>query len=112
MSVYKIYDILYQVVGMKLFLSILLVFLFTSCQTIENKADKIGKKEIKEISKFLQQPESELKIEMGQPDEIVHDAKGSKFYIYKKKKYGITCEKKFEIDENNMIVGVSSRGCF
>ena len=97
---------------MKLFISILLASFLLSCQTIENKAEKIGKKEIKEISKFLQQPESELKIEMGEPDEIVNDEKGSKFYIYKKKKYGITCEKKFEIDENNMIVGVSSRGCF
>ena len=34
------------------------------------------------------------------------------FTFIKKKKYGITCEKKFEIDENNMVVGVSSRGCF
>ena len=97
---------------MKLFYSILLVFLISGCQTIENKADKIGKREIKEISKFLQQPESELKIEMGKPDEILYDEKGSKFYIYKKKKYGITCEKKFEIDQNKMIVAVSSRGCF
>ena len=97
---------------MKLFISILLASFLLSCQTIENKAEKIGKKEIKEISKFLQQPESELKIEMGEPDEIASDEKGSKFYIYKKKKYGITCEKKFEIDSNNMIVGVSSRGCF
>ena len=97
---------------MKLFISILLASFLLSCQTIENKAETIGKKEIKEISKFLQQPESELKIEMGEPDEIANDEKGSKFYIYKKKKYGITCEKKFEIDENNMIVGVSSRGCF
>ena len=97
---------------MKLFISILLASFLLSCQTIENKAEKIGKKEIKEISKFLQQPESELKIEMGEPDEIANDEKGSKFYIYKKKKYGITCEKKFEIDKNNMIVGVSSRGCF
>jgi len=112
MSVYKICDILYQVVRMKLFHSILLVFFLFGCQAIENKADKIGKKEIKEIGKFLQQPESELKIEMGEPDEIIHDEKDSKFYIYKKKKYAITCEKKFEIDENNMVVGVSSRGCF
>ena len=97
---------------MKLFFTILLVFLLCGCQAIEKKTDTIGKKEIKEISKFLQQPESELKIEMGEPDEIANDEKGSKFYIYKKKKYGITCEKKFEIDENNMIVGVSSRGCF
>ena len=112
MSVYKICDILYWVVRMKLFFSILLVFLLSACQTIENKADKIGKKEIKEISKFLQQPESELKIEMGEPDEIMNDEKGSKFYIYKKKKYGITCEKKFEIDQNKMVIAVSSRGCF
>ena len=97
---------------MKLFFSVLLVILLSSCQTIENKADKIGKKEIKEISKFLQQPESELKIAMGEPTEITHDAKGSKYFIYKKKKYGITCEKKFEIDKNKMIVAVSSRGCF
>ena len=76
---------------MKLFISILLASFLLSCQTIENKAEKIGKKEIKEISKFLQQPVSELKIEMGEPDEIANDEKGSKFYIYKKKKYGITC---------------------
>mgnify|MGYP001433218487 CR=1 FL=1 len=97
---------------MKLLFSVLLVILLSSCQTIENKADKIGKKEIKEISKFLQQPESELKIAMGEPDEITYDEKGSKFFIYKKKKYTITCEKKFEIDQNKMIIAVSSRGCF
>jgi len=97
---------------MKLFISILLLFLLSGCQTIENKAEKIGKKEIKEISKFLQQPESELKIAMGEPDEIIYDEKGSKFFIYKKKKYGIICEKKFEVDQNKMIVAVSSRGCF
>tara|TARA_B100000686_G_scaffold177840_1_gene184781 strand:- start:184 stop:477 length:294 start_codon:yes stop_codon:yes gene_type:complete len=97
---------------MKLFTTILLLFLLSNCQTIEDKADKIGKKEIKEISKFLQQPESELRIEMGEPDEIINDEKGSKFYIYKKKKYGITCEKKFEIDQNKMVIAVSSRGCF
>ena len=97
---------------MKLFITTLLVCVLFGCQTIENKAEKIGKKEIKEITKFLQQPESELKIEMGDPDEITYDTKGSKFFIYKKKKYGITCEKKFEINENNMVVGISSRGCF
>ena len=112
MSVYKIYDILYWVVRMKLFFTLFLVFLLFGCQTLEEKADKIGKKEIKEISKFLQQPESELKIVMGEPDEIQHDDKGSKFLVYKKKKYNITCERKFEIDQNNMIVGFTSKGCF
>ena len=97
---------------MKLFLSILLVILLSGCQAIENKSEKIGKKEVKEISKFIQQPESELKIVMGEPHEIKYDDKGSKFFIYKKKKYGITCERKFEIDQSKMIIGVSSRGCF
>ena len=97
---------------MKLFLTVLLVFFLFGCQTIENKADKIGKKQIKEISKFLQQPESELKIVMGEPNEIAYDNKGSKFFIYTKKKYSITCERKFEIDQNNMVVGFASKGCF
>ena len=91
---------------MKLLFSILLVFLLFGCQTIENKAEKIGKKEIKEISKFLQQPESELKIVMGDPDNIIRDDKGSKFFVYIKKKYNITCERKFEIDQNQMVVGL------
>ena len=97
---------------MKLFITILLACSLFGCQTIENKADKIGKKEIKKISKFLQQPTTELKIVMGEPEKIVTDNKGSKFFIYKKKKYGITCEKKFEIDQNKMVIAVSSRGCF
>ena len=97
---------------MKLFLSLFLVILLSGCQTIENKSQEIGKKEVKEISKFIQQPESELKIVMGEPDEIKYDDKGSKFFIYKKKKYGIACERKFEIDQSKMIIGVSSRGCF
>ena len=60
---------------MKLFISIILLFFLSSCQTIENKADNIGKKEIKEITKFLQQPESELKVVMGEPDKIINDDK-------------------------------------
>jgi len=63
-------------------------------------------------SKFLQQPETELKIVMGEPDSIIKDDKGSTFFVYTKKKYNITCERKFEIDQNKMIVGFTSKGCF
>ena len=97
---------------MKLFIGFLLVFLLFGCQAIEDKAENIGKKEVKEISKFLQQPESELKIAMGEPTEVLNTEKGTKFLIYKKKKYGIVCEKKFEIDKNKIVIAVSSRGCF
>ena len=67
--------------------------MITGCQTIENKSQSAIKKENEKLSKFLQQPESELKVVMGEPDEIAYHEKGSKFFIYKKKKYGITCEK-------------------
>ncbi len=76
---------------MKLFYTVILLILLSGCQTIQDKADSIGKKEIKEISKFLQQPESELKIAMGEPTEVLNTEKGTKFLIYKKKKYGIVC---------------------
>ena len=95
-----------------LFLLIAFLFLFNSCQTIENKSQKAIKKENEKLSQFLQQPESELKIVMGEPDNIVYDDKGSKFFVYIKKKYNITCERKFEIDQNKMIVGFTSKGCF
>ena len=88
------------------------LFLLSSCQTVENKSQQAVKKENEKLSKFLQQPESELKIVMGEPDAITYDNKGSKFFIYTKKKYNITCERKFEIDQNEMIVGFASKGCF
>ena len=88
------------------------LLLFNGCQTIENKSQKVIKKENEELSKFLQQPESELKIVMGEPNKITYDDKGSKFFIYISKKYKITCERQFEINENKMIVGFTSKGCF
>ena len=87
-------------------------FIFSGCQTIENKSQSAIKKENEKLSKFIQQPESELKIVMGEPNEITYDDKGSKFFIYTKKKYNITCERKFEINQNKMIVGFTSKGCF
>ena len=49
---------------------------------------------------------------MGSPDEETKDEKGSKILIYKTKKYNIACERKFEINEVNMVVGFTSKGCF
>ena len=95
-----------------IFLFVCSLFLLSSCQTIENKSQQAIKKENKELSKFLQQPESELKIVMGEPDNIIKSDKGTTFLIYTKKKYSITCERKFEIDKNKMVVGFTSKGCF
>ena len=88
------------------------LFMITGCQTIENKSQTAIKKENEKLSKFLQQPESELKVVMGEPDKIIIDNKGSKFFVYTKKKYNITCERKFEINQNKMVIGFTSKGCF
>ena len=49
---------------------------------------------------------------MGDPDKVIQTDKGTKFYVYVKKKYSITCERKFEIDQNKMVIGFTSKGCF
>ena len=95
-----------------IFLFVGSLFLLSGCQTIESKSQQAIKEENEKLSKFLQQPESELKIVMGEPNNIVYDDKGSKFFVYTVKKYNITCERKFEIDKNNMIIGFTSKGCF
>ena len=100
---------------MKIIYTIFLItflFVISGCQTIEKKSQSAIKKENEKLSKFLQQPESELKIVMGEPDSIIKDDKGSTFLVYTNKKYNITCERKFEIDQSKMIVGFTSKGCF
>ena len=114
-SVYKKYVILCKVVTMKIitaFFIVVFLFSITGCQTIENKSQRIIKEENDKLSKFLQQPESELRIVMGEPDNIIKNDKGTTFLVYTKKKYNITCERKFEIDKNKMVVGFTSKGCF
>ena len=97
---------------MKIYYAIFIVLLLNGCNTIEKKSQEAIKVENEKMSKFLQQPESELKIEMGEPNEITYNDKGSKFLIYIKKKYNISCERTFEIDKNKMVVGFTSKGCF
>jgi len=100
---------------MKKFLLIKLIFLLifiSSCETVKKKSDAIVKKENEKLSKFIGQPEAELKIAMGNPDEDFKDEKGSKILVYKTKKYGIPCERKFEINNNDIVIGFESKGCF
>ena len=94
------------------FVIVVFLFMISGCQTIENKSQSAIKKENEKLSKFLQQPESELKIVMGEPDNIIKNDKGTTFLVYTKKKYNITCERTFEIDYNKMVVGFTSKGCF
>ena len=85
---------------------------FTSCQTVSKKIDEKTMLEEKELSKWLNKSESELKIQYGQPDKVEFLKTRSRNYIYVSKKLKIKCERKFEIDNYNMVVGFTSKGCF
>ena len=91
---------------------IFLLTLISGCETINKKSDEAVKKENKKLSQFIGQPTSELKIVMGNPDSEAESETGSKLLIYNTKKYGISCERKFEIDNNEMVIGFVSKGCF
>ena len=93
-----------------LLLSFLLMV--TACQTVQEKTDKIVEQENKRLSKYIGQLSSELKIDLGNPDEDFKNEKGNQVLVYKTKKYGISCERKFEVDTNSVVIGFSSKGCF
>ena len=88
-----------------------LIFL-TACQSVSKKIDEKTLQEEKELSKWLNKPESDLKIVYGQPDKIEFLETRNRYYIYSSKKYNITCVRKFEVNPNNMIIGFTSKNCF
>ena len=95
-----------------IFVYFLLLIKLTSCQTVKDKTDEIVQKENEKLGQFIGQPVSELKIVMGMPDNQEKSNTGSKILIYKTKKYGIPCERKFEISSEGMVIGFVSKGCF
>ena len=86
--------------------------LLTACQTVSDKIDEKTIQEEKELSKWLNKSESELKIVYGQPNKIEFLETRNRNYIYISKKFKIKCERKFEINPNNMIIGFTSKNCF
>ena len=86
-------------------------FIFTGCQTIKEKSDSIADKENKEYGKLIGKKINDLKIELGNPTEDYINELGNKVFVYKSKKYGIPCERKFEINLNNIIESFTSSGC-
>ena len=87
------------------------IFIFSGCQTIKEKSDAIAEKENREYGKLVGKNISDLKIKLGNPNEDFINEIGNKVLIYKTKKYGIPCERKFEINQNNIIESFTSSGC-
>ena len=91
---------------------ILILFLiFSGCQTINEKSNSIVEKENKEYGKLVGKSINDLKIELGNPTEDYIDEMGNKVFLYKSKKFSIPCERKFEINQNNVVESFTSSGC-
>ena len=95
-----------------IFIGFLVIIFLTGCQTIKKKTDAIVEKENQKLSKFIGKTSSDLQINLGKPDEDFKNEKGNLVMVYNTKKYGIPCERRFEINSNSIVVGFVSNGCF
>ena len=95
-----------------IFLSLIFLIIVSGSQTIKQKTDAIIKKENDKLSQYIGQNINKLKIELGNPDEDYKNEKGNLQLVYNTKKYGILCERRFEVDSNSIVVGFVSNGCF
>ena len=93
-------------------LTICLALFISGCQTVQKKTNAIVEKENEKLSKFLGKSASDLQMELGKPDEDFKNAKGNFELIYNSKKYLVPCERRFEINSENIVIGFVSNGCF
>ena len=91
---------------------IFLLFFLTGCQTIKDKTDEIVEKENAKLSEYIGKTSNNLQMELGKPDEDFKNDKGNLEFVYNTKKYGILCERRFEVDSNSIVIGFVSNGCF
>ena len=95
-----------------IFISLFFLTLFSGCQTIKNKTDAIVEKENAKLSEYIGKTSSNLQMDLGKPDEDFKNGKGNLELVYNTKKYGILCERRFEVDSNSFVIGFVSNGCF
>ena len=88
-----------------------ILVLSSGCQTIKKKSDEVAEKENEKFGQFVGKQVNELRLELGAPTEDFVNELGNETLVYKTKKYGIPCERKFEINKNNIIQSFTSSGC-
>ena len=93
-------------------ISLLFLTLVTGCQTIKDKTDVIVKKENNKLSQYIGKSLESLQMDLGKPDEDFKNEKGNTELVYNSKKYLMSCERRFEIDSNSLVIGFVSNGCF
>ena len=95
-----------------IFLSLFLLILMSGCKTIKQKTDAIVEKENITLSQYIGKTSDNLQMELGKPDEDFKNEIGNLDFVYNTKKYGILCERRFEINSNSIVIGFLSNGCF
>ena len=90
---------------------LIILILFSGCQTIKKKSDEVAEKENERFGQFVGKQVNELRLELGAPTEDFVNELGNETLVYKTKKYGIPCERKFEINASGTVVGFTSSGC-
>ena len=93
-------------------ISLFFLTLVAGCQTIKDKTDAIVEKENTKLSEYIGKTSSNLQMELGKSDEDFKNDKGNLELVYNTKKYGILCERRFEVDSNSIVIGFVSNGCF
>jgi len=88
------------------------IILMSGCETIKQKTDTLVEKENQKLSKFIGKSYNELETHLGKSDEDFKNENGNLVVVYNSKKYGIPCERRFEINSNSIVVGFVSNGCF
>ena len=94
-----------------LFGLLIILILFSGCQTIKKKSDEVAERENEKFGLFVGKQATEMRMELGSPKEDYIGENGNEILVYKTKKYGIPCERKFEVNSSGVIVGFSSSGC-
>tara|TARA_B100000780_G_scaffold148163_1_gene103528 strand:+ start:119 stop:376 length:258 start_codon:yes stop_codon:yes gene_type:complete len=84
----------------------------SGCKTIKQKTDAIVEKENTTLSQYIGKTSDNLQMELGKPDEDFKNEIGNLEFVYNTKKYGILCERRFEINSNSIVIGFLSNGCF
>ena len=92
--------------------SLLTLIALGGCQTVTDKIEKTSELEKKELSKWLNKSEDALKIFYGQPDKVEFLKTRNRNYVYITDRCKIKCERRFEINPKNMVIGFSSKNCF
>ena len=93
-------------------ISFILIIFLTSCETIKKKTDNIIEKENQKLGKYIGKSLSHLQIDLGKPDEDFKNEKNNLVLVYNTRKYGIPCERRFEINSKSIVIGFVSNGCF